>query len=521
MLSCANRAFAWLQRISRYKVLMCLLAMVTVMTIRIVLLPWIPIPKPYIADEFSYLLGAETFISGRLTNPTHPMWEHFETFHEIMRPTYMSKYPPGQALFLAMGWKLLGDPWFGVWISFGFFAASLCWMLQNWIPPVYAVLGTVITLTRVSVLGYWMNSYWGGAVAAIGGCLLLGALPRLAQEEVKSKDVVLAAIGVLILANTRPFEGLLMSSAAFLALLFWRTRQRRSLTQLLSARCLVPFMLVCGVGGLLDGYYNYRVTGNAFLMPYAVYYQEYQRAPPWIIFSEREPPVYRHADIEKVWGHELEAFRNERSNLLINLRALRGSASFYGSPLLLFPLAVAILLSASYRLWTAAAIYFVAWCGLFITTAKFPHYIAGSVGLLPLLATYGFRLLRVIGRDYGPFLVVTLASLLCIQGKGEQGQVWQARAANFMSPRMIGTTEAMRQGGRHLLVVRYSAHHVDNDEVVYNSADIDASQIVWARDMGEAKNRELIDYYRGSRKIWLYQPDIDPAKLIPYESVSQ
>jgi hypothetical protein len=186
---------------------MCLLAMVTVMTIRIVLLPWIPIPKPYIADEFSYLLGAETFISGRLTNPTHPMWEHFETFHEIMRPTYMSKYPPGQALFLAMGWKLLGDPWFGVWISFGLFAASLCWMLQNWIPPVYAVLGTVITLTRVSVLGYWMNSYWGGAVAAIGGCLLLGALPRLAQEEVKSKDVVLAAIGVLILvARFNQFE---------------------------------------------------------------------------------------------------------------------------------------------------------------------------------------------------------------------------------------------------------------------------------------------------------------------------
>jgi hypothetical protein len=116
-------------------------------------------------------------------------------------------------------------------------------------------------------------------------------------------------------------------------------------------------MLVCGVGGLLDGYYNYRVTGNAFLMPYAVYYQEYQRAPPWIIFSEREPPVYRHTDIEKAFGHEVEGFRNERSNLLVNLRALRGSASFYGSPLLLFPLAVAILLSASYRLWTAAGIY--------------------------------------------------------------------------------------------------------------------------------------------------------------------
>jgi hypothetical protein len=502
---------------------MCLLAMVTVMTIRIALLPWLPIPKPYIADEFSYLLGAETFVSGRVTNPTHPMWEHFETFHQLMRPTYMSMYPPGQALFLTVGWKLLGDPWFGVWISFGLFAACLCWMLQNWVPPVYAVLGTVIALARVSVLGYWMNSYWGGAVAAIGGCLVLGALPRLAREEVKSKDVVVAAIGLVILANTRPYEGLLMSAAAFLGLLFWRTRQRRSLTQLLSARCLVSFMLICGVGGLLDGYYNYRVTGNAFVMPYAVYYQEYRSAPPLIIFSERKPPVYRHTDLENVWGHELEGFRKARSSLLDNLRGLRDVAFFYGSPLLLFPLTVAILLSASYRLWTAAAIYLVVWCGLLITLAKFPHYIAGSVALLALLAVYGFRLLKVIGRNYGPFLVLTLATLSCIQGKGasEQGQIWQTRAANFMSPRMIGAAEATRQGGRHLILVRYSAHHVDNDEVVYNSADIDASQIVWARDMGEAKNRELINYYRGSRKIWLYQPDIDPAKLIPYESMSQ
>jgi hypothetical protein len=502
---------------------MCLLAMVTVMVIRIVLLPWSPIPKPYIADEFSYLLGAETFVSGRLTNPPHPMWEHFETFHQLMRPTYMSKYPPGQALFLAVGWKLLGDPWFGVWISFGLFGACLCWMLQNWVPPVYAVLGTVITLARISVLGYWMNSYWGGAVAAIGGCLLLGALPRLARKQVKSKDVVLAAVGLVILANTRPFEGLLMSAAAFVALLFWRMRQRRSVTQLLSPRCLVPFILVCGAGGLLDGYYNYRVTGNAFLMPYVLHYQHYQSAPSWIIFSERKPPVYRHADLEKVWGHELERFRKARSNLLDSLRGLRDVAFFYGSPLLLFPVIVAILLSASYRVWTATAVSLVVWCGLLITLAKFPHYIAGSVGLLPILAVYGFRLLRVIGRNYGSFLVLTLATLLCIQGKGasEQGHVWQARAANFRSPRTIGVTEAIRQGGRHLILVRYSAHHVDNDEVVYNSADIDASQIVWSRDMGEAQNRELINYYRGSRKIWLYHPDIDPATLIPYESMSQ
>jgi hypothetical protein len=66
--------------------------------------------------------------------------------------------------------------------------------------------------------------------------------------------------------------------------------------------------------------------------------------------------------------------------------------------------------------------------------------------------------------------------------------------------------------------VRYTPEHNPHQEWVYNSADIDGSSIVWARDMGEAANADLIHYYR-NRKIWLLEPDMVPVRLSPYEFI--
>jgi hypothetical protein len=69
--------------------------------------------------------------------------------------------------------------------------------------------------------------------------------------------------------------------------------------------------------------------------------------------------------------------------------------------------------------------------------------------------------------------------------------------------------------GRHLVFVRYGPDHDSLPEWVYNEADIDRSKVVWARDMGDAQNAELINYFKG-RHVWLVQPDEDPPKLSPY-----
>src|SRR5271157_919156 len=205
----------WLDQVLDSEVRPVFIVVAAAMLARGLLLPIAGIPEPRVDDEFANLLAADTFCHLRLTNPTPASWEHFETFHVNVRPTYHSMYPVAQGLVLAFGQRLFRQPWIGVYLSTALLCGAICWALQAFVPPVWALIGGLLAVARIALFGYWVNSYWGGSVAALGGALAIGAVVRVFDPGRTSRSrthlACVFALALLILATSRPYEGLAFS----------------------------------------------------------------------------------------------------------------------------------------------------------------------------------------------------------------------------------------------------------------------------------------------------------------------
>ena len=297
-------------------------------------------PEPVVHDEFSYLLTADTFSQGRLANPTHPLWRQMETFHVIHEPTYVAKYPPGQGAVLAIGQVLFGSPIAGVWLSLALACAAVCWMLQAWVPRRWAFIGGLLVCFHPAIQYCWGQSFWGGALAMLGGALVFGAAPRLARR-IDVAPATLLGLGLVLLAFGRPFEGLVASLPVmvWLALRLYSDPDRNArVVVLYLATPVMVFMLAGAVAWMT---YNVRTTGSPFEMAYSIYEDRYDPARPFV-FERPQHVSYGHADLERFWRWSYnESYLKQRTFLsFVFWRAVAWASmfGFFVPPILVLPL---------------------------------------------------------------------------------------------------------------------------------------------------------------------------------------
>jgi hypothetical protein len=523
-----RRAERALAAVARRRTLSVLLCGFSALAMRLAIFPWVPIPHPFVNDEFSFLLAADTFAHGRLTNPTPAMWVHLETFHVTFHPTYASMYPPLQGLALAFGQVVFGHPFWGVWLSAGLMCAALCWMLQAWLPPSWALLGGMLPVLRFGVFSYWDNSYWGaGTLAAAGGALVLGALPRIVRHQ-RVRDAVLMAVGIAMLANTRPYEGMVLTMAALGCLVFWmadRTAKKNVAAAVWLRQTALPMLLVLALAGAATGYYFWRVTGNPLRMPQQVNRETYAAARYFYWQQPFPEHTYRHKEISDFYGLEIQEFEQSKTVAGVirqTAKKIGMTWVFYLSPLLTIPMCWTIWAVRERRIRPLLVVGAAGLAGSVLVVFFNMHYIAPIVPVIVALLVQCMRHMRLYrwdGRPIGLFLVRAIV-VMCVLLVPVQVRIL-ASAPRPGTLEAIGPNRAAIETRLNalpepqLLLVRYGPNHDTLMDWVYNGADPDHAKIVWARDMGAQQNKELLRYY-GDRRVWLLDGDAISPQLAPY-----
>jgi hypothetical protein len=490
--------------------------------LRLALLRVHPVPTPDTADDFSYLLLGDTLAHWRLANPVHPLHQFFEAVFILQEPSYSSMFPPGQGIVLAFGQIVFGSPWAGVVLSVAALCASSYWMLRGWTTPMWALIGSLLAVCEFGPLSQWMNSYWGGAVAASAGCLVFGSLPRL-RGGWRDRDAALLGAGLGVHMLTRPFESVLL--ALCVAMYFapvirqWRNLAQAALVTVLAASPAIALTL----------FHNHAVTGSWTTLPYAL--SRYQYGVPAAFTVQPNPEPHRTLTREQaldyqaqriVHGEGTDTAGSYFSRLVLRLRFYR---FFFLTPLYLaLPFFLAALRESRFQ-WILLSVIVFAMGTNFYPYFQ-PHYIAAltcvflliTVTALERLSRWNKEIARtILFLAAAQFLfwygVHLSASPRLVSALGPY-ETWDYINYGDLQGRFAINDRLAQAPGKQVVFVRYGPRHLF-DEWIHNAADPDASRVVYTADLGAGENQRLRQYYP-DRTAWILEPDARPPRLTPY-----
>jgi hypothetical protein len=445
-----------------------------------------------------------------------------------------------QGVFLATGRLLSGSPFAGVLLSVAIMCGAIVWMLQGFMPAEWALLGGSLAVMHFGVFTYWADSYMGGAPAAIGGALAVGAFFRIKREPGARNGTILG-LGISILAHSRPYEGFVLSAIICVTLFYWWLRLPAAERSVTLFRAFVPFLLTLLIAGMATGYYYWRVTGNPFLTPYQVVWHTYGMGPNflWQSLRPQQESGLRHDALAHYF------YTWETQNYL-KMRALKSlleewgvrtviNWGFFFGPSLSMPLIVVVATAPYGFRWrqleasTRFVLGSITIMGAALAVEVFPysHYVAPITCLIIALIVLSIRQLRM-HKSFGLCLsrAIPVLCVVVLVIRAAAGPLHIPLTPSFM-PSIYNADHEKVSGnlveehlqripGQHLVMVHYPVGSDDWMGWVHNEADIDHSRIVWAWDMGADKNRELVDFF-GGRYVWMVDAGGPEPVLKPYQ----
>lgn len=496
----------WREVRSGYALVFCLSVLVSVANVVV-----LGVPVPRVSDEFSYLFGADTFAHFRLTNPSPPSPKHFETYHVLVEPVFVTKYPPLLLLGLVVGQLTTGYPIVGVFLFLGLACVSVTWLLRQYLDPRWALLGGLLLAVH-PLFVYWGRSYWGGQLAVIGGALVLGALAPLVRTPGPWSAAVLRRAGLLfggglfILAGTRPFEGVVLGVSVGLVALgaLGRSGTLRGIGAIFVGASGPLVLLALWTLG-----YNRAVTGNPLELPYQRHVRLYEAEAIFTWQALPPMPRYHHADMEACYRQQREtqlrwAADPALRRVHVFSQLLGGSCLYVFSAGLLFGAVLGLSTRDSGWRWRAllAALAALNLLGAIQSNFMSAHYTAPAVGLNLLLALEGWRAWAekrgvLPGRVALGLLVYGIVLLggdfaFRVYTQKRQGPDFALQRAALQRQ-----VEQTPEGG--VILVRYYPGHSPDEEWVYNAASWQTAKVLWVRDCGEAENRALLRHFPGKR----------------------
>lgn len=500
---------AWGDWLERHRKLCYALAALLPVAARIVMLPWIPFPPPRLHDEFGHLLVADTLLHGRLANPAHPMGDLLETVYVLQKTSYASKYPIGQGLSLTPG-VAAGTPWLGVLAAGALMGAGMLYALTAMLPVPWALVGAVAGGLRFGAFSYWMDSYWGGCFCAFGASLLLGGMLRwFAAPGAAAARVATAGWGIVFLV--RPYESLGIGAVMVAGVLARRAGFLR--------RFVLPALPVAGLFGAVTLLHNHSATGHWFRTPYQQAQIEYGVPQSLLFQTALEPPAGLTPEQRSVayWQaatrKKLEAPGAFRYS--VKEKSEKYWRFYWGWGLT--PLALAALLFVrDWRLWFVLAVTLAPLAQVWSYPFYFEHYAAAAAPAALLLGFAGAARISGLSGWKGIAGLVTAGALIAGGAIGPwrvyvRERIPAPRTSVDERPRVLAELRATR--GKDLVLVRRHARQNATHTWVWNEADVDGSEVVWAWEPEDAAARERLLRYFAGRRVWVLRLDSGHPEL--------